>query len=113
MVDTIDRRVPKHPEIREDGITPAGYGKQGNKPCFCTKIDYVEVFLLHSTVTDPQTAREIFEGLMPTVLESVRDPGDRSASIVVSGRPRHFLLPFHFGHILVKEPDTLTPTVSE
>jgi hypothetical protein len=102
-----DRHVPSWPEIREEGITPAGYGKEkANQPCFCTSIGNIDIFLLHSMVTDIQMAREIFEGLTPEILKIVQfGPHDRSASFQIGGRLRHFWLEYRFGTIVPEERD--------
>lgn len=107
MKDDINRHVPYYPEIREDGITPAGYGgTKGNQPCFCTRIGYIDIYLPHLMVTELQIAKEIFEGLEPEVLKIVRyGPHDRSASIMVRGELCHFWLAFYFGAIIPEELD--------
>jgi hypothetical protein len=101
----IDRSVPLWPEIREDGITPAGFGYvTGNKPCFSTQFGYISVYLPFTMVQNLATARQLFEGLEPEVNKILRSyPHDRGATVIVKGKPRYFWLKFVFGCIIPQE----------
>lgn len=70
----IDRLVPLWPEVRKDGITPAGFHNvhNGNKPCFSTKVNGKVFWCFYipiCSVTDEAKARAIFEQVISMITE--------------------------------------------
>ena len=61
---------PMWPKIKDDGLTPLGYGrKNGGKPAFCTTSPekHLLVYLPHSFTGDKNLARSILEQSMSKI----------------------------------------------
>lgn len=98
-----DTSVPQYPNIRTDGITPAGLGNiKGNKPCFCTEANRCLLYIPHSLTENQSVARSIFTQIMPIIDDMWPNCGDRTATVMIDGGKWNLFLEFVFSHILIQ-----------
>ncbi|MCX6810662.1 MAG: hypothetical protein NTY30_02930 [Candidatus Berkelbacteria bacterium] len=100
----LDGTIPQYPEIRDDGVTPAGFGNvDGDKPCFCATYNRVSLYIPHLLTDNPEVAKQIFEAAVPMLENFWTAPGNFSFVVTIDGKQRCFDGKHAFSHVLISE----------